>query len=98
MLIHRERSIQQSFVLLRVHLGAFKTAYSEGSVVESVKGVSFGALRTKHRSFCRGSLFASEIDQLGTAPMAIPSLYEDFEVPGYINFPKEYATSIALDE
>ena len=28
-----------------------------------------------------GSLFVSEIDQLGTAPMAIPSLHEGFEGP-----------------
>ena len=31
-----------------------------------------------------GSLFASGIDQLGTAPMAIPSLYEGFKVPRYM--------------
>ena len=36
----------------------------------------------------RGSLFASEIDQLGTAPMAIPSLYEGFEVSWHIKLHK----------
>ena len=30
-----------------------------------------------------GSLFASEIDGLGTAPMTIPSLYEGLIVTGY---------------
>ena len=47
----------------------------------------------------RGSLFASEIYQLGTAPMAIPSLYEGLKCQGIGLNIKKYAhhvSSVAL--